>query len=84
MLFMLFLIFILLLILNITKAIKTISINKIKDIIFENYYKRIGFSKKVSYNSMKHLTKKYLLSLANTLIKNISGPRNAKNAINHL
>ena len=33
-------------ILNITKSIKTMSINKVKDFIFENYYKQIVFSKK--------------------------------------
>ena len=33
------------LILNIAKAIKKISINEIKDVIFENYYKTIVFSK---------------------------------------
>ena len=54
------------------------SINEIKDFIFGNCYKRIGFSKKISYNSMKHLTKKDLLSLPNKLIKNIPDPRNAK------
>ena len=54
------------------------SINEIKDFIFEKYCKQIGFSKKISYNSMKHLTKKDLLSLANKLIKNIPDPRNAK------
>ena len=45
-------------ILNITKAIKKMSINEIKDFIFENYYKRTGFSKESSYYSMKHLKKK--------------------------
>ena len=65
-------------ILNNTKAIKTTSINEVKDFIFENYFKRIGFSKKVSYISMKHLNKKYLSLLANKLIKNIPDPINAK------
>ena len=54
------------------------SILEIKDFIFENYYKEIGFSKKNSYNSMKHLTKKDLFSLANKLIKNIPDLCNAK------
>ena len=31
-------------ILNITKDITTTSINEIKDFVFENYYKRTGFS----------------------------------------
>ena len=64
--------------LNITKPIKTVSINKIKNFIFEKYYKQIGFSKIFSYNSMKVLNKKDLLLLANKLIKNIPDPRNAK------
>ena len=64
--------------LNITKPIKTVSINKIKNFIFEKYYKQIGFSKIFSYNSMKVLNKKDLLLLANKLIKNIPDLRNAK------
>ena len=65
-------------ILNITKARKMISINKIKYFIFENYYQQIGFSQKISYNSIKGLNKKALLLLANKLIKNVLDPRNAK------
>ena len=34
------------------------SINEIKDIIFENYYKRIGFAKENSYYSNETLEKK--------------------------
>ena len=68
-------------ILNITKPIKTITINEIKHFIFENYYKRIGFSQKISYNSMKYLTKKDLLSLADKLVKNIPDLRMLKNTI---
>ena len=41
------------------------SINEIKDFIFKNYYKRIGFSKENSYYSMKDLKEKSLLLLAN-------------------
>ena len=44
-------------ILNIGKAKKKMSINEIKYFIFENYYKRIGFSKESSC-SMKRLKKK--------------------------
>ena len=65
-------------ILNIAKAIKKMSVNEIKDFIFENYYKRIGFSKENSYYSIKHLLKKDLLLLANKLIEKIPDPRNAK------
>ena len=45
-------------IVNNAKAIKKMSINKIKDFTFENYYKRIGFSKESSYYSVKRLKKK--------------------------
>ena len=38
---------------NITKGIKKISVNEIRYFILENYYKRIGFSKKNSYYLMK-------------------------------
>ena len=65
-------------ILNITKVIKTMSINEIKDFIFENYYKKIGFSQEISHCSMKRLNKKDLLLLANKWIKNIPDPCNAK------
>ena len=55
------------------------SISEIKDFIFENYFKQIGFSKKEnSYSSKKSLNKKGLLSLINKLIKNVPDPRNAK------
>ena len=45
-------------ILNIVSAIKKMPVNEIRDSIFTNYYRRIGFSKKNSYYSMKHLKKK--------------------------
>ena len=32
-------------ILNIVRAIKKMSVNEIRDFIFDNYYKQIGFSK---------------------------------------
>ena len=42
-------------ILKTARATKKMSVNEIKDFIFDNYHKRIGFSKKNSYYSMKHL-----------------------------
>ena len=39
--------------LNNASAIKNMSVNEIRDFIFENYYKRIGFSKENSSYSMK-------------------------------
>ena len=44
-------------ILNIVRVIKTMSVNEIRDFIFGNFYKRIGFSKESSYYSMKGLKK---------------------------
>ena len=43
------------------------SANEIRDFIFENYYKRSGFSKENSYYSMKRLKRKDLLLLAKKL-----------------
>ena len=55
------------------------SISEIKNFIFENYFKQIGFSKKEnSYSSKKSLNKKGLLLLIHKLIKNVPDPRNAK------
>ena len=45
-------------ILNITRAMKKMSVNEIRDFIFENYYKRIGISKENSYYSTNRLKKK--------------------------
>ena len=42
-------------ILNIIKAIKKMNANKIGDFIYENYYRRTGFSEEQSYYSLKHL-----------------------------
>ena len=64
--------------LNIIKAIKKMSVNDIRDFIFENYYKRIGLSKEDSYYSIKCLKRKDLLLLANKLIEKLPDPRNAK------
>ena len=64
--------------LNIIKAIKKISVNDIRDFIFENYYKRIGFSKEYNYYSMKRLKRRDLLLLANKLIEKVPDPRSTK------
>ena len=64
--------------LNFTRALKEMSVDKIRDFIFENYYKRIGFSKENSHNYIKCLKRKYLLLFTNQLIKKILDPRNAK------
>ena len=44
------------------------SVNEIKNSIFEIYYKRIEFFKENSYYLMKRLKKKDLLLLGNKLI----------------
>ena len=64
--------------LNIIKAIKEMPVNEIRDFIFENYYKRIGFSKETSYYSMKRLKRKDLFLLGNKLTEKEPDPRNAK------
>ena len=53
--------------------------NDIRDFIYENYYKWIGFSKENSYSSLKRSKKKKsLLLFANKLIEKAPKPRNAK------
>ena len=54
------------------------SVNEIKDFIFENCCKRDEFSMENSYYSMKRLKKKTLLLLVNKLIEKICDPRHAK------
>ena len=65
-------------ILNIARAIKNMSVNEIRDLIFEIHYKIIRFSEENSYYSMKRLNKKDLLLLANKLVENLPFPCNAK------
>ena len=56
------------------------SVNEIRDFFFENYYKRIGFSKENSYYLMKRLERKDLLSLAKKYLIFLM----LKNTMNHL
>ena len=49
-------------ILNIASTVKYMSIDEIKDFIFENYYKQIVFSEESSYYSMKRLKKKFIVA----------------------
>ena len=46
---------------NIARAIKKMTVNEIRDFLFENYYKQIGFSEENSYYSLKRLTYLFLL-----------------------
>ena len=48
------------------------SVNEIRDFILQNCYKKIGFSKKSSYYSLKRLKRKVLL------IEKVPDPRYAK------
>ena len=65
-------------ILDIAKSIKRMSVNKIKDSIFGNYFEKNGFSKENSHYLMKLLKTKGLLLLANKLIEKIPDPCNVK------
>ena len=47
-------------IVNIANALKKMTVNEIKDFIYENYCKRIGFSKENCYYLMKQQKKKDL------------------------
>ena len=55
------------------------SANEIRNFIFENYYKRIVFSKESSY-SMKHLKKKkrFIVACKNKSIEKVPNCCNAK------
>ena len=64
-------------VLNIASAIKKMSLNEIRDFIFQNYYKRIRFSKENSYFSIKNQEKDLQL-FAIKLTEKIPDPRNAK------
>ena len=63
---------------NIAIDIKKKSLNEIRDFIFENYYKRIEFSKGNSYFSLKRKNKKDLLFLASKFTEKIPNSHNAK------
>ena len=53
--------------LNIASAIKKISIDELRDFIFENYFKEIGFVKGRSYYSMKCLERKKFVVTCNQI-----------------
>ena len=50
-------------ILSIASAIKNMSVNELREFIFENYYKRIGFVKERRYYSIKCLKKNFCYCL---------------------
>ena len=53
------------------------SVNELKDFIFEKYYKKIWFVKERSYCSMKCLKKRFIVA-CNQINRKILDPRNAK------
>ena len=65
-------------ILNIASTIKKMSVNELRDFIFENYYKGIRFVTERSYYSMKCLKKNIFLLLLTKLIEKIPDPRMRK------
>ena len=48
--------------LNIARAIKKMTVNELKDFIFENLHKRIGFVKESSNYSVKRWKKRFLIA----------------------
>ena len=54
------------------------TVNELRGLIFENYYKRIEFVKEKIHHSMKHLKKKRFFVACNQLIEQIAHPVNAK------
>ena len=71
-------------ILNFASTVKKMSVNEIRYLIFENYYKRVGFSKENSHCSINCFKKKKdLLLLAKKLIKKCLILVILKNTINH-
>ena len=69
-------------ILNIVNALKNITGNELRDFIFQNYYKQIGFAKENSYYSMNHQKKKDLQLFANKLTEKTPDPSNAREYYN--
>ena len=63
-------------ILNFASAIRKVTVNELRDFIFENYYKRIRLLKKaviIQWNAWKDL-----MLLATKLIEQVANSRNAK------
>ena len=61
-----------------SEEIKKMSVNEIRDFIFENYFKRIRFSKESSYYSTKCLKRKDLLFFTKKFIENVADPHSTK------
>ena len=61
-------------ILNIANTIKKMTVNELRDFIFENCYKQIGFARENSYDARKHQKKKDLQLFATKLTEKIPDP----------
>ena len=55
--------------LKIASTIEKVTVNELRDFVFENYYKRIRFVKERSYYSIKCLKNQYLFQLATKSIE---------------
>ena len=53
------------------------TVNELRDFIFENYYKQIGFVKESSYYSMKRLKKRFAIA-CNQINRKMLATSNAK------
>ena len=71
--------------LNIVSTIKKMAFNELKDFIFENYYKRIGYVKESTFRkhnySMKRLKKGFVIA-CNEINRKTADPSNAKEYYN--
>ena len=69
--------YIIMYILNIARTIKKMSVNKIRDFIFKNYYKELDFLKKtviIQWNAWK----KWFIYACKQIKRKIADPRNVK------
>ena len=48
--------------LDIPRAIKKMTVNKLREFIFETYYKRIGFVKEISFYSVNPVKKRFVVA----------------------
>ena len=67
--------------LNTATAIKKMTVNELRDFIFEKYYQGIGFVKESSPFLMKRLKRKDFLLLSTKVIEKIADSTNAKGII---
>ena len=71
-------------ILNIASTIKKMSVKELRDFIFENYYKEIGFVKVRSYYSIKRLKKRFVAACKHITRKKYLILVRLKSTISHL